>query len=491
MPVNITEGFVRYLMEQNASLSGQVAELTATVDSMNQTITELNQTIRELKEQLNKNSKNSSKPPSSDGLKKPAVKKNKSLRESSGKKQGAQEGHDGVHLSVISEPDHIKDHMHSDCTGCPHRAKCLSMACIKETRHEVDAVVTVDVTAHNLIEVRECALHGGVKTGSFPENIKATVQYGKNLQAMVVAFNTVGAVSINRTHEILSSVFNIPLATGTIKNMVTRCAESLKDTYERIRLTMISLGLLHCDETGSRVDGKTCWVHVASDQDYTYLTIHQKRGQIGMDAADVLPHARGIIVHDCWGSYWKYQDVTHAICCAHLLRELNGVIENHPEQTWAARFKKLLLDMKKVRDKALLSDKDEVSYYHRHKFDREYDAIIKTAYEENPIPETTANKRGRKKKSKVLNLICRLDNYKESVCLFIKNLSVPFDNNQAERDLRMVKVKTKVSGCFRSKEGAQEYLTIMSYIGSARKHGINAFTAIREALSGNPDIIFN
>ena len=213
MPVNITEEFVRYLMEQNASLSDQVAELTATVK-------ELNQTIKELKEQLNKNSKNSSKPPSSDGLKKPAVNKNKSLRESSRKKQGAQEGHDGVHLSVISEPDHIEDHMHSDCTGCPHRAKCLSKACIKETRHEVDAVVTVDVTAHNAIEVRECPLHGGVKTGLFPENIKATVQYGKNLQAMVVAFNTVGAVSINRTHEILSSVFNIPLATGTIKNMV-------------------------------------------------------------------------------------------------------------------------------------------------------------------------------------------------------------------------------------------------------------------------------
>ena len=484
MPVNITEEFVRFLMKQNEDQSARIAELSAEIAS-------LNQIIRELKEQIHNNSKNSSKPPSSDGLKKPAVNKNKSLRESSGKKQGAQEGHDGVHLSVISDPDHIENHMHSDCTGCPHRAKCLSKACIKETRHEVDAVVTVDLTAHNAIEVRECPLHGGVKTGSFPENIKATVQYGKNLQAMVVAFNTVGAVSINRTHEILSSVFNIPLATGTIKNMVTRCAESLKDTYERIRLKMIMLGLVHCDETGSRVDGKTCWVHVASDQDYTYLTINQKRGQIGMDAADVLPHVRGIIVHDCWGSYWKYQDVTHAICCAHLLRELNGVIENHPEQTWAVRFKKLLLDMKKVRDKALLSEKDEVSYYHRHKFDKEYDAIIKTAYEENPLPETPAKKRGRKKKSKVLNLICRLDNYKESVCLFIKNLCVPFDNNQAERDLRMVKVKTKVSGCFRSEEGAQEYLTIMSYIGSARKHGINAFTAIREALNGNPDIIFN
>ena len=498
MPVNITEEFVRQLMTQVDFLTKQNSTLTATVDSMNQTIneldqtiTELNQTIKELKEQLNKNSKNSSKPPSSDGLKKPVVKKNRSLRESSGKKQGAQEGHDGVHLSVISNPDHTREHMHSDCTGCPYRTKCLDKACIRETRHEIDAVVTVDVTAHNLIEVRECPLHGGVKTGSFPENIKATVQYGKNLQAMVVAFNTVGAVSINRTHEILSSVLNIPLATGTIKNMVTRCAESLKDTYERIRLKMGTLGLIHCDETGSRVDGKTCWVHVASDQDYTYLTINQRRGQIGMDAAGVLPHAHGIIVHDCWSSYRKYQDVTHAICCAHLLRELNGVIENHPEQTWAVRFKTLLLCMKKVRDKALLSDKNEVSYYHRHKFDMEYDSIIKTAYEENPLPETPAKKHGRKKKSKVLNLICRLDNYKESVCLFIKNLSVPFDNNQAERDLRMVKVTTKVSGCFRSEEGAQEYLTIMSYIGSARKHGINAFTAIREALNGTPDIIFN
>lgn len=491
MPVNITEEFVRQLMAQVDFLTQQNSALTATVDSMNQTITELNQTIKELKEQLNKNSKNSSKPPSSDGLKKPVVKKDRSLRKSSGKKQGAQEGHDGAHLSVIAKPDHTMDHMHSDCTGCPYRAKCLDKACIKETRHEIDAVVTVDVTAHNLIEVHKCPLHGGTKTGAFPENIKATIQYGKNLQAMVVAFNTVGAVSINRTHEILSSVFNIPLATGTIKNMVTRCAESLKDTHERIRLKMITLGLIHCDETGTRADGKTCWVHVASDQDYTYLTINQKRGQIGMDEADVLPHAHGIIVHDCWGSYWKYQDVTHAICCAHLLRELNGVIENHPEQTWAVRFKKLLLDMKKVRDKALLSDKDEVSYYHRHKYDREYDDIIKTAYKENPLPETPAKKRGRKKKSKVLNLICRLDNYKESVCLFLKNLFVPFDNNQAERDLRMVKVKTKVSGCFRSEEGAQEYLTIMSYIGSAHKHGINAFTAIREALNGNSEIIFN
>ena len=154
-----------------------------------------------------------------------------------------------------------------------------------------------------------------------------------------------------------------------------------------------------------------------------------------------------------------------------LKEQLNKNSKNSSKPPSSDGLKKLLLDMKKVRDKALLSDKNEVSYYHRHKFDMEYDSIIKTAYEENPLPESPAKKRGRRKKGKVLNLICRLDNYKESVCLFIKNLCVPFDNNQAERDLRMVKVKTKVSGCFRSEEGAQEYLTIMSYIGSARKHG--------------------
>lgn len=483
MPVNITEDFVRHLMEQNIALTKQVDELTATVK-------ELNQTIKELKGQLNKNSKNSSKPPSSDGLKKPPANKNRSLRQKSGKKQGAQNGHDGVNLSVIAEPDYVEQHMHPGCNRCPYHDRCLEKACIRETRHEIDAEVSVNITAHELVVVGNCPLYGGQKAGVFPSGIKATVQYGKNLQAMAVAFNTVGAVSVNRTHEILGSVFNIPLSTGTIKNMVARCADSLSPTYEKIRQAVAGLGLIHCDETGTRIDGKTWWVHNASDMDFTFLSVNRKRGRIGMDAAGILPAFQGITVHDCWGSYWKYQDAIHAVCCAHLLRELNGVEENHPGQTWAARFRQLLLAMKKAKDKALAAGKDEVSYYHLHKFDKQYDEILKTAYDENPLPEPAAKKRGRQKRGKVLNLICRLENYKASVCLFIRNLCVPFDNNQAERDLRMIKVKTKVSGCFRSEKGAQEYLTIMSYIGTAHKHGINAFTAIREALNGNPDIIF-
>ncbi len=345
--------------------------------------------------------------------------------------------------------------------------------------------------AHELVLIKNCPMHGGTKQGTFPKDIKATVQYGKNLQALVVALNTVGAVSINRTHEILSSVFNIPLATGTIKNMVTRCAGFISDAYEKIRNKMLSRDLIHCDETGTRVEGKTWWVHNVSDSFFTFLSINRKRGWVAMNDAQILPNFQGIAVHDCWASYWKYPNSIHAICCAHLLRELNGIEENHPEQTWVKEFRTLLIAMKKVKDKAIVQEKDALSYYYLHKFDKQYDEIIKKAYEENPLPESIGKKRGRKKKTKILNLISRLDDHKASVCLFIKKLSVPFDNNQAERDIRMIKVKTKVSGCFRSEAGAQEYLIIMSYIGTAHKHGINAYKAILEALLGNSDIIFS
>ncbi len=199
-------------------------------------------------------------------------------------------------------------------------------------------------------------------------------------------------------------------------------------------------------------DCDSCTYH---DSCFEKACIRETRREIDAEVVvNVTAHELVVVnacpLHDCWGPYWKYQDVLRAVCCSHLLRELNGVEENHPEQTWAARFKELLLAMKKVKDKTLADEKEEISYYYLHKFDKQYDEILKTAYEENPLPETTAEKRGRREKSKVRNLICGLENYKASVCLFIKNLCVPFDNNQLERDLRMIKVKAKVSGCFRS-----------------------------------------
>ena len=465
----------------------QINTLTDTVDAQTQLIAQLNQIIQELKEQLNKNSKNSSKPPSSDGLKKPAP---KSLRKPSGKKAGGQNGHQGTHLAVITAPDGTIKHMPFACEGCLHYQMCKGTACIAEKRHVIDAVVEVNITEHQLLEIPVCMLHGDTRKGSFPENVKAAVQYGENLQALSVALNTVGAVSIKRTHEILSGVFNIPISIGTISSMVKRCADGLNDTIDKIRQKMSESALGHFDETGTRVDKKLWWVHNASNCEYTYLDISPKRGFNGMEQCGVLPEFKGIAMHDCWVSYWNYTDAEHAVCCAHLLRELTGISENYPEQKWASAFIDLLLEMKKVKDKAVENGKDFLSYYHHHKFDKKYDELIEQARNENPLPETTEKKHGRKKKGKILALVERLEKYKASVCLFIHNFMVPFDNNQAERDIRMIKVKTKVSGCFRTEEGARDYLKIMSYIGTAHKQGYNAYEAIKNAISGNPDFIF-
>ena len=442
---------IKQLLQQVNSLTSTVDSLNATINTQTQLIVQLNQTIQELKEQLNKNSKNSSKPPSSDGYKKPAP---KSLRKPSGKKVGGQDGHQGTHLAVITAPDEIVIHMPSACKGCRHYQMCKGTACIAEKRHVIDAVVTVNVTEHQVLELPICMLHGDTRRGEFPADVKAAVQYGENLQSLAVALNTVGAVSIKRTHEILSGVFNIPI------------------------------------ETGTRVDKKLWWVHDASNCEYTYLDISPKRGNAGMEQCGVLPEFKGIAMHDCWASYWNYPDIQHAVCCAHLLRELTGIDENHPEQKWASAFIDLLLEMKKVKDKAVEKGKDFLSYYHYHKFDKKYDELIGQARKENPLPETTEKKRGRKKKGKILALVERLANYKASVCLFIHNFNVPFDNNQAERDLRMIKVKTKVSGCFRTEEGARDYLKIMSYVGTAHKQGYNAYEAIKNAISGHPNFIF-
>ena len=478
---------IEHLLMQVNTLNASLNSLQQSFDAQTALIAQLNQTIQELKEQLNKNSKNSSKPPSSDGFKKPAP---KSLRKPSGKKVGGQKGHQGTFLSVLSDPDKIVKHMPSACEGCPHYKMCKGTACVAEKRHVIDAVVTVNVVEHQLLEIPICMLHGDTRKGNFPNDVKATVQYGENLQALSVALNTVGAVSVKRTHEILSGVFNIPLATGTISNMVKRCANAVSETVNRIKQKVANSGLGHFDETGTRVDKKLWWVHDASNCEFTYLDISPKRGYLGMEQCGVLPLFHGIAMHDCWASYWSYEDCQHAVCCAHLLRELTGIAENHPEQKWASAFIDLLLEMKKVKDKAVEVGKETLSYYHYHKFDKRYDELIKQAREENPLPVTTEKKRGRKKKGKILALVDRLDNYKASVCLFIHNFMVPFDNNQAERDLRMIKVKTKVSGCFRSEEGARDYLKIMSYIGTAHKQGHNAYDAIRKAISGCPDFIF-
>lgn len=475
-----------YTSDYVQKLLDKIDQLTATVDQLTATVSKLSAENAALKEQLNKNSNNSSKSPSSDGLNKSS---RKSLRKPSGKKQGAQEGHEGKGFSITQSPDKTVNHVPAKCIGCPNNGKCISCG-VAEKRYEVDIVVNTVVTQHCSLSFQCMKENDKIISGAFPDNITSTMQYGNNLEALAVSLNTVGMVSIKRTHEILSAVFNIPISTGTIHSMVMRLAGKLTDTIESIRQAVVSSKLNHFDETGSRVDKKTMWFHNASNGYYTYLTVSEKRGKEGMDAAAILPEFKGIAVHDCWMPYWKYGDIRHALCCAHLLRELIGVAENQPGQTWAQEMINLLLRMKDVRDKAVCSGKENLSYYYLHTFDKEYDRIIEEGRTQNPIQEKKPGKRGRQAKGKVRALIERLAKYKGAVCLFTKNFLVPFDNNQAERDVRMIKVKTKVSGCFRTKEGADNYAKIMSYIGTANKHGINSFIAVKKALINQSDFIF-
>ena len=485
------EGMRRVIEAANRTITGlncTVDSLTATVNELNKMIDELNQTVRDLREKLGKNSGNSSKPPSSDGLKKPAP---KSLRGTSGRSAGGQKGHSGSNLTIIPEPDEIIMHEPGACAECRNHDICISSACVGETRQVIDIIVDLKVTAHQTVMVEECPLRGGMLKGEFPNDIKAPVQYGENLQALTVSLNTVGAVSVERTHEILSNMFGIPLATGTIVNMVSRCAEGLTETVDQIGDKAAASALLNLDETGTRVDGKTMWVHNASNSELTHLTVSEKRGQEGMDAGGVLPRFTGTGVHDCWAPYWKYDRVRHSLCCAHLLRELIGIVENHPEQLWGKDFIDLLLEMKKAKEDAIGRNENRLSDEVLSEFENRYARIIFIAKVVNTPIDTGEKRRGRKKKGKILSLAERLDDYEAAVCLFINDFSVPFDNNQAERDCRMVKTKTKVSGCFRSKKGAADYLKIMSYIGTAKKQKINPFEAIRQAILGKSSFIFN
>ena len=458
-----------------------------------ETISVLTAQVKALQEKQSLNSGNSSKPPSTDGLRKKNVDKDRSLRESSGKKQGGQPGHKGTTFMESRDPDKTEQHLHENCKNCPHREECLKSAKILEKRRIVDIIVKTRLTEHQLVCVKECPLCHQKLTGKFPEEVKAPLQYGDSLSAFVTALNTLGAVSMSRIKEILGNVFNIPLSTGTISSMVSRAAQKVGSALKVIREKVVNCDVTHSDETGFRVDGKTRWAHVLCTDSYTCLNLSDFRGHKGMDEIGLLPMYKGINVHDCWASYWKYSAVTHAVCNAHILRELKYVADNYPDQTWNKKFRCLLLDMKAAKERALAEGMQELSEELKKKFMTEYDEIIRLAYEENPMPaddKTKPVKMGRKKKGKVRSLIERLASNKEAVCLFAMDFRVPFDNNQAERDIRCIKIKSKVSGSFRTIEGAQEYLDIMSYLSTARKLGFNGHEAMFKAFQNDACYIF-
>jgi transposase len=435
--------------------------------------------VAELEARLNMNSKNSSKPPSSDGFNKP-----KSLRTPSGKKAGGQQGHEGKGLKLFSQPDKYINHEPWECAQCPNAVMCQAKKTVCETRHEIDININTTTTAHQTISVL-CPLSAERITGRFPEGIESSMQYGVNMRALAVSLNTIGMVSVNRTHEILNGVFGVPISTGTISAIVSECALTVAEPVKEIKEAIIEEPIIHTDETGTRVDKKTVWAHTASTERLTYIEVQESRGKKGMDAIGILLAFLGTAIHDCWASYFLFDAIRHGLCNAHLLRELTAVVEN-TKQAWAQALIDLLLQMKSLKEQFLSQNEHGPTPYFLKKFNLAYDGILADALARNPLPAHDDTKKGRPKRGKTGSLVDRLILHKDKYLLFFTDFNVPFDNNQAERDIRMFKVKQKVSGCFRTMDGARDFAIIMSYVGTARKHRVPGFIALKNALLGYP-----
>lgn len=368
--------------------------------------------------------------------------------------------------------------------------KCKGTICVPaEKRYTVDIIVKTDVVEHLAYRMNTCALEGGMPKADFPKGVNAHIQYGHNLNSLIVNLSMDG-LSTDHIHKTIGNMFALPLSQGTVINKIQKCAELVSPVMSKIQDKLIHSPILNFDETGVRVDGKTKWVHSSSNKLFTYLTLSERRGKNGMEENGVLPLFKGIAVHDCWKPYWKFPDVKHGICGVHILRELVGVIENHPEQKWPKMFQDMLNELYILKKSYVCCGRNQLDNCYLDYYDLKYDEIISIARKENPPPVITEVKRGRKKRGKVLALIERLACLKDSMLLFVRNFEVPFTNNSAEQTIRNLKSKLKVAGNFRSDDGAKWYLTIRSYIDSARKHGVNAFEAVKLAFAETPSLCF-
>lgn len=308
--------------------------------------------------------------------------------------------------------------------------------------------------------------------------MKAPAQYGPSVRALVTYLHVYQHLPFKRAAQLLQDALGISIATGSLAAMVAECGQNLEQAGF-IEL-LIASPVIHCDETGGRVVGELRWVHVASTDRLTLLTVHAKRGVEGMDAAGVLPAYRGISVHDGWGPYAHYQDAQHALCGAHLLRELDGAADPDLwDQPWAADLAAVLRAAAHAANQARQDGQARVHPLVVKNLRRAYKQAVRDGRRAHP-------KQLSGRRPKPAALLDRLDNQREQVLRFLTDLRVPFHNNQAERDLRMVKLQQKISGCWRSQDGATSFCSIRSYISTARKQGQHAIDVLRLAFHGSP-----
>ena len=464
------------------SIRTYIRYLEATIQTQQIRIQQLEARVHELEARLSKNSSNSSKPPGSDGLKKQP----KSQRSKSGKKPGGQQGHMGKGLAQVENPDAIVTHTPISCHECGSGLGEVNGFCA-ERRQVFDLPQPkVEVTEHR-VEVKKCPCCGELNRAEFPENVRGPVQYGERVQALTAYFAHQHFIPTERLCQIFEDIFGISMSPGTCSNVDEKLFQKLESFETGLKLYLLGSRVLHFDETGMRCEKKLHWVHVASSDLATLYTMHSRRGQEAMDATGILPQFRGTGVHDHWFPYFAYEQMKHGLCNTHHLRELTFIHEQEKED-WAKQMMNLLIFSKNEVARHL--ECGALSAQTLLQIEQEYAQIVNRGVEYHAqLPLLPKSNRGRQKQRDGKNLLDRLKEKRDCVLRFMYDFSVPFTNNQGEQDIRMVKLKQKISGCFRTARGGRIFCRIRSYISTARKQGWNIWDALTEAVKGRPGLL--
>ena len=471
------------LEQENANLKLAVSELTVENATAKATIHRLEQEKEQLRVKLAADSSNSSKPPSSDGLRK--KKQIPNLRQKTGRKSGGQPKHKGHHLKPHAHPDKIIHHLPTICAcGCRVEGVLTTPAAARQV-HDIPEPQPLVVTEHR-VHSCTCPRCGAKVRGTFPSGVDGPVQYGPRLSSWMVYFCCEQYVPLERMSELLFALFGVKISEGTIVNKLHKCAEMVKLSVEQVLELLGEQFLIHVDETGMRAVGSLHWVHIVVTHSLTYYFLHAKRGADAFEELGLLPLFKGKCVHDFWKSYFDYPDIVHCLCVAHLLRELKMAHEQY-HQKWAERMISLLIDAHDAAKAVRTAGGDKLDKKQLASFNRRYKEIVDAGRIENSIPAgpLAAGKRG-SPQPKPGNLLARFEAYETEIFRFANDLSVPFDNNAAERAARMAKLKQKISGTFRGATTGEAFFQTKTYTATAKKQAVSTFDAIHRAYQGNP-----